>query len=428
VLGNAWWSDGETAAAIELARPSMLLTDRRARHGLSDDSNILFEEIRAVIEQNDNVPLTVESVDEDAPALVIFSSGTTGHARGVVMSHRSVIANIQNLLLLTGRLPSDLAVSHPGTVSLVSMPLFHLAGIQVSFMTMLTGGKLVFLEGKFEAQEVLQLIEQERVRTWGSVPTMVSRVIQHERFGDYDTSSVSSIQMGGAAIPHELRIQVQQAFPSTRKRVGSMYGFTEAGGVLAAASGSDLEGRPGCVGKPLPSVEIAISSPNADGVGEIVARTPTATTGYLGDPSPICNDAGWVCSGDLGRIDADGFLYVVGRAKDIIIRGGENVASVHVERCLRTHPGVVEAAVVPLPHPDLGEEVGAAIVLRKGARVTVEELATHAALHLAKFEIPSRWWLGYEALPTNASGKIVKAQVIATWPVAEFHAQPASST
>jgi long-chain acyl-CoA synthetase len=266
------------------------------------------------------------------------------------------------------------------------------------------------------------------VRTWGSVPTMVSRVIQHERFGDYDTSSVSSIQMGGAAIPHELRLQVQQAFPSTRKRVGSMYGFTEAGGVLAAASGSDLEGRPGCVGKPLPSVEIAISSPNADGIGEIVARTPTATTGYLGDPSPICDDDGWVRSGDLGRIDADGFLYVVGRAKDVIIRGGENVASGHVERCLRTHPGVVEAAVVPLPHPDLGEEVGAAIVLREGARVTVEDLATHAALHLAKFEIPSRWWLSYEALPTNASGKIVKAQVIATWPVTGFPPQLASST
>ena len=149
--------------------------------------------------------------DEGDAALVIFSSGTTGQAKGVVMSHRSVIANIQNLLVLTGRLPSELPPSHTGTVSMVSMPLFHLAGIQVAFMTMLSGGKLVLLAGKFDPLQVLQLIEQEKVRAWGSVPTMVSRVIQHEKFGDYDTSSVSSIQMGGAAVPHELRLQAQKA-------------------------------------------------------------------------------------------------------------------------------------------------------------------------------------------------------------------------
>lgn len=417
VFGNRWWSEGETAAAIELVKPSLVLTDRPVDSSrCSGPIHVPFSALRLVVDQDEDLPLVIEDVDEDAPAVVIFSSGTTGQAKGVVMSHRSVIANIQNLLVLTGRLPSELPPSHPGTVSLVTMPLFHLAGLQINVMNVLSGGKLVFLDGRFDPLEVLSLIESEKVRAWGSVPTMVSRVIRHEDFAKFDTSSVSSIPMGGAAIPHELRSEVRKAFPKTNKRVGSMYGLTEAGGVLAAGSGGDLESRPNCVGKPLPTVEIQIRNPNEEGVGEIVARTPTATHGYLGDSTPVCDADGWLMSGDLGRIDEEGFLYVVGRQKDTIIRGGENVASVHVENCLRAHPAVLEVAVVPLPHADLGEEVCAAIVLREGMTASMEELKVHAATHLAKFEVPSRWWLTRNPLPTNASGKFVKREIIQSWP------------
>ncbi|HSV79980.1 MAG TPA: class I adenylate-forming enzyme family protein [Ramlibacter sp.] len=419
VLGNAWWSDEEAAAAIAQVRPSMVLTDRAAeRHLPAGPVRVQLSDLRLLVDDTAEVALVIEPMDEDAAAVVIFSSGTTGQARGVVMSHRSVVANIQNLLLLTGRLPSELPPSHPGTVSLLTMPLFHLAGVQVSFMTLLSGGKLVFPAGRFDPLEVLGLIEREKVRAWGSVPTMVSRVIRHEAFARFDTSSVSSIPMGGAAIPHELRAEIRQAFPKTEKRVGAMYGLTEAGGVLAAGSGEDVQGRPNCVGRPLPSVEVRIRGANADGVGEILARTPTATSGYLGDPAPIGDEQGWIPTGDLGRFDEDGFLYVVGRLKDTIIRGGENVASVHVERCLRTHPAVLEVAVVPLPHGDLGEEVAAAVVLREGASATVEELKAHAGRHLARFEVPSRWWLRHEPLPVNASGKVVKRELIGNWPAA----------
>lgn len=417
VLGNAWWSDEEAAGAIALAQPSMVLTDRPEERRLpAGPVRIPMAAMRNLVDQHEGVPLVVDEVDEDADAVVIFSSGTTGQPKGVLMSHRSVIANIQNLLLLTARLPSELHASHPGTVSLLTMPLFHLAGVQISFMTLLSGGKLVLPAGRFDALEVLQLIQHEKVRAWGSVPTMVSRVIQHEAFGQFDTSSLASIPMGGAAIPHDLKELARRAFPKTDKRVGSMYGLTEAGGVLAAGSGADVEGRPNCVGRPLPAVEIEIRQPNAEGAGEIVARTPTATSGYLGDPNPICDEQGWVASGDLGRFDAEGFLYIVGRLKDTIIRGGENVASVHVESCLRTHPDVLEVAVVPLPHADLGEEVAAAVVLRNGATVTVDALRAHAAGHLARFEMPSSWWLRRDPLPTNASGKVVKRDLIRDWP------------
>ncbi|MGE4337220.1 MAG: class I adenylate-forming enzyme family protein [Pigmentiphaga sp.] len=415
-LGNAWWSESETQSALELARPRLLIRERVLEsEPASACETLLFADLRDIVDAGDDVALRIDPVAEEAIAVLIFSSGTTGQAKGAMMSHRAVIANIHNLLRMTGRLPDDLDASHPGTVNLVTMPLFHQGGMQISLMTLLTGGRIVFLRGRFDPVEVLRLMQDEKVRAWGSVPTMVSRVVMHPDFASFETSSVSSIQMGGAPIPYELRAQVKACFPASGKRVGSMYGLTETG-VVATGVSVDVEGRPGCVGRPLPAAEIRIATPNAEGVGEIRVRSASATTGYLGDASPIADADGWIASGDLGRFDDEGRLYVVGRAKDMIIRGGENVASTHVERCLRTHPAVAEAAVVPLQHADLGEEVAAAVVLRPGAAVTAEALREHALAHLARFEVPSRWWLRQEALPTNATGKVLKRQLIDDWP------------
>ena len=349
-LGNAWGSAQEGADAIALADPALVITDGKARDASGRDA-LDFGDIRAMAESQADAELVSDAVPEEAPAIVLFTSGTTGKARGVVMSHRSVIANIHNLMRMTGRLPSELPADHPGTVSLLTMPLFHMGGFQISILNLLSGGTVVFTRGRFDPEEVLQLMQAEKVRAWGSVPTMVSRVIQHARFAQFDTRSVASVQMGGAPVPAQLRVQVAECFPASRKRgVGSMYGLTEAGGVLATGSGADIAGRPGCVGFPLPAVEIRIAEPDADGMGEVLARSATAVSGYLGHPAPIADAEGWVASGDLGRIDEEGRLYIVGRAKDMIIRGGENVSSVHVENCLRSHPAVAEAAVVaPAP-------------------------------------------------------------------------------
>lgn len=422
-LGNAWWSQKELDDAATLVKPRFVIAATQLpRPQYKGAVYLSFGEIRDIAESPADEALILDPVKEEAPAVVIFSSGTTGQAKGLVMSHRGVIANIQNLMVMTGRLPSELNPEHPGTVSLVTMPLFHLGGFQISIMTLLSGGKVVFLRRKFEPLEVLELMDKERVRSWGSVPTMVARVVQHERFADFDTSSVSSVQMGGAPIPHELRAQVATAFPSSRKRVGAMYGLTEVGGVLATGSGDDVQGRPGCVGRPLSTVEIKLANQDANGVGEIMARTPTATLGYLDDDTPVGDAEGWIGSGDLGRFDEEGRLYIVGRAKDMIIRGGENVASVHVESCLRTHPAIAEVAVLGMPHADLGEEVAAAVVVRPDAVVTVEELRAYAAGQLARFEVPSKWWLRCEPLPTNPTGKVLKREVAASWPQEEVAA------
>jgi long-chain acyl-CoA synthetase len=416
VLANAWWSPAEAHAALELVQPVAVLTDREGEAAVDAAFRpIELRSLRALVDAAEQAPAwSLPEVGEDELALIMFTSGTTGQAKGVMMSHRGVVANIQNLLVLTGRMPSELAPDQPGTVSLLTVPLFHLSGVQISFSTLLSGGTLVFLDGRFDAERVLRLIERERVRVWGSIPTMVSRVVEHPALAIHDTSSLRSIPMGGAAISAALREKIRAAFPTVRKSGGSLYGSTEAGGVLAAASGDEVRERPGCVGKPLPVVEIRIASADAHGNGEILARTPTATLGYWGDPTPITDDEGWLRMGDVGRLE-DGFLVLTGRSKDIIIRGGENIACAHVEQCLQAHPDVLEVAVIPLPHPDLGEEVAAVVVLREGATAGVAELRAHAAERLGKFQVPSRWWLRSEPLPVNATGKIAKRDLPEQW-------------
>ncbi len=262
----------ETAAALAQAAPVLVLASQSRPGGAVPPvpaARVLgLDTLRPLVDGGPGAPGAGRpgadpGVAEDDPALIMFSSGTTGTAQGVVMSHRSVIANLQNLLVLTGRLPTELPPGHPGTVSLLSVPLFHLAGIQTSCLTLLTGGTLVFLEQPFEPAEVLRLIERERVRVWGSVPTMVSRVLDHPDLARRDTSSLRSVPMGGAAVSPELRQRVAASFPGVRAGAGSLYGLTEAGGVLAAGSGPDLDDRPGCVGRALPVVELRIAAARA---------------------------------------------------------------------------------------------------------------------------------------------------------------------
>jgi len=416
VLCNAWWSAEETQAALQDVDPALVLADQLDKRGLSGRADTLdMATVRQWLDAEQSVDLPpLPQIEEDDLAIIMFTSGTTGRAKGMLMSQRGVVANLQNLLVLTGRLPNELSPDAPGTVSLLTVPLFHLAGVQVSISTLLSGGRLALLEGRFDPAAVLALIQQERVRVWGSIPTMVSRVLEHPQFDRFNVSSVKSIPMGGAAIPLALREKVQASFPGVKKSVGSLYGCTEAGGVVAAGSADDLQGRPGCVGKALPVVELRIANPDAQGVGEIQARTPTATLGSWGETTSATDAEGWVRTGDLGRIE-DGYLFLSGRSKDIIIRAGENIACAHVEQCLLQHAAVQEVAVVPLPHDDLGEEVAAVVLLRDGHSATADELARHASAHLGRFEVPSRWWLRREPLPTNAAGKIAKAELKSGW-------------
>jgi long-chain acyl-CoA synthetase len=418
--GNRWWSAAEVAYAADLVAPAVIVTDAAmaGRLPITAKASVLtVDEIRSWCDDDAPPPsLAAPPGDEDDPAVIIFTAGTTGPAKAAVLAHRSVIANLQNLLVLAGRLPGHRPgnrAGRGGEAIMQSGPLFHIGGLQSLLLAMLGGNTVVFLDGRFDPGQVLDLIERERITVWGAIPTMAIRVMEHPSAGRRDLSTVRSISLGGSPVTPELTDRLRAVFPSVRRGVSTVYGMTEAGGTVAAASGAVMADHPGTSGAALPVVELRIGAPDDGGAGEILVRSPAQMIGYWNDPAPGPIDAdGWLHTGDLGRIE-DGLLYVTGRAKDIIIRGGENIAAAHVEEILHRHPAVAAVAVVGLPDGDLGEIVAAIVQVR--APVTESELAAFAAGHLGHFEVPARWRLQAEELPMTEAGKIAKHELRAAW-------------
>jgi len=430
-LGNGWWSGPLVEHAVRLTEPQLVLADakRAALLPASPDRAVIsVDEVRSVVDGPPGAPFAhpTGTGDEDDPAVIIFTAGTTGTPKPVVLAHRSVIANLHNLLVMSRRLPQQVDESRPPAVSLQSGPLFHIGGLQSLLLALLGGNTLVFLDGRFDPEQVLDVIERERVTWWGAVPTMASRVLEHPSLHGRDLGSVRSISMGGAPVAPALVERLRAVFPNAGRGMSTIYGMTETGGTVAAASGVTMAEHPTTAGAPLPVVDLRIDSPNAEGDGEIVVRTPGQMVGYWGSSADSTEDAeltdaelidaeGWVHTGDQGRL-VDGLLYVTGRIKDLIIRGGENIAPAHVEAVLLRHPAVRNAAVLGLPDPDLGERLAAVVQLEPGAEVSESDLAEFAAADLASYERPADWWLRTEELPMHDSGKTDKLTLRATWP------------
>lgn len=411
ILGNGWWSDEEVEHALTTCTPALVVTDDSHRKKVSDQYECVLltelgDDVVAFEEQS-----THDALDEDSPAMILFTAGTTGSPKGVVLSHLSLIALQQSLLHITKKLPWQLSDDYVAEVVLVTGPLFHIGGIQSLVRSVITGETLVFPRRKFDPDEVLRLIEQERVTRWGGVPTMLSRVLADPTLQTRDLTSLVSLTLGGASVQPRLVEAARVAFPNASTGVSQIYGLSEAGGSLTSASGRDAVVHSGSVGRPLPLVELRIDDPNVDGVGEIVARTPTQMSGYWGfDEGPITDD-GWLHTGDLGRLESNGYLYLTGRSKDVIIRGGENVACAHVEAVLSSHPDIIDAAVLGLPDEDLGEIVGAVVRIREGVALLGDDVRRFASERLASFEVPTLVVLTTEPLPVNTADKVDKRQL-----------------
>ena len=423
-LGNGWWGGSLVAHAVELITPRLVVADPR-RGDLVPEGIEIFgvDRVRAAVDSTDSAAAspTLPTVDEDDPAVIIFTAGTTGAPKPVVLAHRSVIANLHNLLVMSKRLPHQVDGSRPPAVSLQSGPLFHIGGLQSLLLALLGGNTLVFLEGRFDPEQVLNLIEREKISWWGAVPTMASRVLEHPSVAGRDLSSVRSVSMGGAPVQPALVERLRATFPNAGRGMSTIYGMTETGGTVAAASGVTMAEHPTTAGAPLSVVDLRIDQPDAEGDGEIVVRTPGQMVGYWGGvQADLIDDEGWVHTGDQGRV-VDGLLYVTGRIKDLIIRGGENIAPAHVESVLLRHPAVRNVAVLGLPDPDLGERVAAVVQLEPGAEVSETELAEFAGSDLARFEVPATWWLRTEELPMHDSGKTDKRTLRDDWPAATAH-------
>jgi len=417
VLMNGWWNEAEAIHAVEVANlRAVIADDRRAYLVPTGVPVVPIAAVRAAnhAEVTGPPPTAMHlNADEDSTGVVLFTSGTTIFPKAVLLPHRAIVARQQSAMDIAGRLPVDPKAAYQ-RIQLLSAPLFHIGPLQQMITSWLTGSKLVLLEGRFDAAEVLRLIEEEGISTWSAVPTMVVRLLGHPDLQRRDLSSLRSISVGGARVPEDLRKRIADDLPGVGTHVAVGYGLTEAAGTVSAPRSPSTSAEGSC-GEPLPTVQVRIAGTSAELPGEILVGGPTLMLGYAGpNDQPIDND-GWLHTGDIGAFDSGGHLRVTDRAKDIIIRGGENVAAANVESVLNRHPDVVESAVISLPHPDLGEEVCAVVVLRFGSRITDEELAHFATSRLARFEIPSKWWIRTDPLPVNTAAKVDKRILRSEW-------------
>jgi long-chain acyl-CoA synthetase len=368
-------------------------------------------------------------ISSDDLATIFYSSGTTGRPKGVMGTHRNVCSNLMCTFFVGQRQMlrfADIGAAAARTSSsyLLSVPLFHATGcLAILAVNTAVGSKIVMMH-HFDPALALKVIEAERITAVGGVPTIVMQLIDHPDFAATDTSSVQLVFYGGAPAPPELVRRIETSFPGRTPSNG--YGLTETSAGVCWNSGPDYVAKPASCGPPVPVIDVAIVPEEFDGeepsndlprgpdvVGELWIKGPNVVRGYWNKPEATAASftKGWLHTGDIARIDEDGFVFIVDRAKDMIIRGGENVYSVGVEAALFEHRDVADCAVVGIPHPTLGEEVAAVIVLRPGRVIEAEEIIRHVTPHLAKFEIPTRIFFRSEMLPRNAQGKVLKREL-----------------
>jgi acyl-CoA synthetase (AMP-forming)/AMP-acid ligase II len=295
------------------------------------------------------------------------------------------------------------------------IPLFHVTACSASLMgSMATGNTTIFMR-RWDPVEAMAIIERERVQVTGGVPTVAWQILEHPERGRFDLSSLELISYGGAPSAPEL---VRLIFETFGALPGNGWGMTETTATVTAHIGEDYLHRPDSAGPPVPVAELKVTGPDgstlpAGEVGELWAKGPQIVKGYWNRAEATAETFidGWVRTGDLARLDSEGFLYIVDRAKDIVIRGGENIYSIEVENVLYDHPAVTDAALIGLPHRTLGEEPAAVVHLAPGASAGEEELKAWVRERLAVFKIPVRIAFLPEPLPRNANGKILKQEL-----------------
>jgi acyl-CoA synthetase (AMP-forming)/AMP-acid ligase II len=341
-------------------------------------------------------------IDETDLADVMYTSGTTGMPKGVAVRHGGVA-------LLPNATPA-----WRGLKWFTATPVFTFAGLGFIYNPMKSGMTVMYLP-KFDAGRWLDVVERERPVIAFLVPAMARLLIHHPEFDSADLSSLKRLILGSAPLPPDTLARLQTRLPGAA--VLNSYGMTEGGHATFSMDPDGARNRPGAVGRPTPPVEVRIVDdedqvlPTGE-IGEVVTRNPDGHREYYRNPEATARtwEGGWLHTGDLGRLDADGYLYIVGRKKEVVVRGGMNVYADDVEAVLQAHPEVVEAAVVGVPHDVLGEDIAAYVVLRPGATVSTAELQGFAGERLADYKVPRQ--VHYlPALPRNPGGKVLKSQL-----------------
>ncbi len=437
---NAWWVGPEMVYGINDADPKVIIADSECLELAVSVSDQIGDRILVGVRVEDvpdgvvawdelthgDAPLPDVSIDPDEDACIFYTSGTTGRPKGAQLTHRGCVANVMSLAfanaaqgqaakLANGPRPGG-RPTPAGPSALIVTPLFHVtANNCVAHAMTLVGGKLVHLY-KWDPGEALRLIEAERITTISGVPVMSRELMAHPDFASRDTSTLTSLGGGGAQLHPDLVQKIEDEVTNARPSTG--YGMTETSGIITAISADFFVDRPDSAGRVMPCYQAKCFDDEGNEVplgqlGELWVKGAQVVKGYLNQPQATAETItdGWLHTGDIARMDEDGFIYIVDRKKDMVLRGGENIYCAEVEVAVFEHGAVVETSVFGVPDDRLGEEVGAAVVVAEGAELDAEALRAHLTQLIAKHKVPRYIWFQTEPLPRNASGKFLKREL-----------------
>ncbi len=436
---NGWWTTDEVDYATSLSEPALIIADRprleRSGSGGADTPCLVIEDDWAEFLAA-GAGATLDDIDvalaEDDPAVILFTSGTTGRPKGAVATHRGLIGFVQSTMMngavrvfteMRTNPPADdgSAPSPPAqAATLGTSPLFHVSGLYgTTLISMVTGGKIVYRRGRFDPEAVLQLIQDEGITAFAALGSIGSRLVNHPRFGEFDTSSVVNVGFGGAPASPAVQDLMRQAFPNAAPAVGMGYGSSESVAVVATIGGAEYRERPTSCGRVAIGFEAEIRGPDGQPLptgqeGDIWCRSAYTMLEYWNDPDATAAtiDADrWLNTGDIGQFDEDGYLYINSRARDMILRNAENIYPIEIEYRLDAHPSVAESAVFGVEHAEMGQEVKAVVVPTEGASVDPDDLAAWCNEVLAPYKVPSIWEITSTPLPRNPAGKVVKREL-----------------
>ena len=439
---NAWWTSEEMAFAMGDAQPRVLFLDGERLARLNERpemaAGVTLVGVRVPDAERAATPglrdwaevvggggaLPEVTVDPDSDACIFYTSGTTGFPKGAQLTHRGCVNNLMSMMyaaastaLAVQRATGVAPPENPAPpVTLITTPLFHVTANNCGAYAVTAAGGTLVLMYRWDAGEALRLIAREKVTGMSGVPVMARELINHPDFATTDTSSLVSLAGGGAQVPPDLVLRIEKEVSTARPSTG--YGMTETCGIITSIGGDFFVDKPDSAGPAMPSFEAKCVDDDGNtvapgAIGELWVKGAGVIKGYINRPDATASAItdGWLHTGDIARIDEHGFIFVVDRKKDMVLRGGENVYCAEVEATLYRHAAVAECCVFGVPDERLGEEVGAAVVLKPGETLDAEALRTHCAALVAKHKVPRHIWLLDEALPRNASGKFVKREL-----------------
>ncbi len=436
---NAWWQTDEMVFALNDSDSKIVIADAdrldRMRAAAPGSITASVVTVREGAEARNDDPFEVIAledlltagatlpdvdIDPDDDVTILYTSGTTGNPKGAVSTHRAVLSSLMafaaRAAVNAAREPSEPDPDKLQPAVMLPVPLFHVTGLVPVMLGAFVGGSKLVMTYRWNPDRALELIERERVTNFVGVPTMSWDLLEASTFDQRDTSSLLAIGGGGAPMPPELVKRIEDNFSKGRPSLG--YGMTETNAYGPGNAGDDFVAHPTSTGRALPIMDLRVTDPlgtvlDEGETGEIWFRGPMLIRGYWNRADATADTIvdGWLRSGDIGRIDAEGFVYVSDRAKDMVLRGGENIFSAEVEAAIYEHPAVYEAAVYGVPHERLGEELACHVMVKDGASLGVDELRGFVGERLANFKVPTKVTIVTEQLPRNASGKILKREL-----------------